>query len=453
MKMGRSAQSSGGAKTYWKEPPSAKMTKPTRTLIGLFAGSAVAAYLFGCGGGGSSVDRGSIAPAPPPVCNSLAVAPKVQAGIPGGGRAGIWVPPSSIAHPGDAGVRAHTNHLVLLRDAGTRGNGPSGLTPAQLSKAYGVPANSGSGAVAVVDAYNYPTALNDFNHFSQTFGLPTESSADATASTNLVFQVVYASGTAPTDDAGWGQEMAVDTQWAHAMAPRAKIYLVEAASASLSDLMAAITVAKRLPGVRQVVISFGSPEDACSLANYDSIFVQNGVEFFAAAGDTSGERDFPAESMNVVAVGGTTLTVALDGTWMSETVWTSTGGGPSKFEPRPIFQDGIQSLVGAYRGNADLAAVGDPNTGVSVYDSFAYQGASGWQVFGGTSAGTPIIAGIANAAGATRAGSQALNANLIAHLGTSSFHDITQGSSSTFSAAVGWDFPTGVGTPNGLSGF
>lgn len=327
------------------------------------------------------------------------------------------------------------------------------MTPSQLYKAYGVPAYSGSGAIAVVDAYNYPTALNDFNQFSQTFSLPTESSTNVAASTNPVFQIVYAGGSIPTDDAGWSQEMAVDMEWAHAMAPGAKIFLVEAASSNLSDLMVAVGVAKRLPGVKQVTISFGSAEDSCSLANYDSVFVQSGVAFFASSGDTSDERDFPAVSMNVVAVGGTTLNVANDGTWLSETVWNSTGGGASQFEPRPIFQDVIENIVGAYRGDSDIAADGDPNTGLSVYDSLSYQGSSGWQVFGGTSAATPVIAGIANAAGSRRTSSQAQNAALYAALGTASFHDIISGSSGTLMAKVGWDFPTGVGTPNGLSGF
>ena len=413
-------------------------------------------YVVGCGGSGSTpVSRGRIPPASPPTCTAITTRTytTAQTALVGGGSAGILVPATSIPRAADAGVRAHTNHLILTRGAATRAPGPGGLIPSQVYKAYGVPANSGSGAVAIIDAYNYPTALNDFNQFSQTFNLPTESSTNVTGATNTVFQVVYATGSAPIDDAGWSQEMAVDTQWAHAMAPRAKIYLVEAASSNLSDLIAAVNVAKALPGVRQVTISFGSAEDSCSLVNYDSAFLQNGVVFFASSGDTSGERDFPAESVNVVAVGGTTLNVANDGTWLSETVWNSTGGGSSQFEPRPVFQDLVQNIVGAYRGDADIAAVGDPNTGVSVYDSLPYQGSSGWQVFGGTSAATPIVAGIANAAGAPRASSQAQNSVLYAGIGTANFHDITKGSSGTLTATVGWDFPTGVGSPNGLKGF
>ncbi|MHB8636694.1 MAG: S53 family peptidase [Fimbriimonadaceae bacterium] len=427
--------------------------------VGWLACAAVAAvYGAGCGGSSGSstpsLSRGSIPPAPAPVCTSLARGRAVpQSAHDGGGQAGVLVPSTSIPQPGDAGVRAHTNHLILVRGASTRSSGPSGLVPNQLYKAYGVPLNSGHEAIAIVDAYNYPTALNDFNFFSTTFHLPTENSMTATSDTNSVFQVVYASGTVPLDDAGWGQEMAVDCEWAHAMAPQAKIYLVEAASSNLSDLMAAVNVAKQLNGVRQVTLSFGSVEDACSLVNYDATFLQNGVAFFASAGDTSGERDFPAESMNVVAVGGTTLTVAGDGSRISEIAWNSTGGGPSQFEPRPVFQDVIEATVQGYRANADIAAVGDPQTGVSVYDSLPYQGSSGWQVFGGTSTSTPIVAGMANASGSSRNSSQAQNAALYAALGSSAFHDITIGTSGIFSAGPGWDYLTGVGTPNGLGGF
>lgn len=422
------------------------------TIVWTFVALAAVAYLTGCGGsggGGGGGNRGSIPPAGNPVCKANVPKAFAQVGTVGGGAKGVVIPPTSVPRPG----RAHTNHLVLARAAGTRGGGPQGLSPAQVIKAYSVPANSGSGAIAVVDAFNYSAALPDFNTFSQQFGLPQETSSNPTASTNTVFQVVYAAGAKPTDDAGWAQESAVDTQWAHAMAPRAKIYLVESASDNLSDLMTAVNLAKTLPGVRQVSISFGSSEDACSLVNYDSYLLQSGVEFFASSGDTSGERDFPAESMNVVAVGGTTLNVASDGTWLSETVWNSTGGGASSFEPRPVFQDAVETITGAYRADADIAAVGDPQTGVSVYDSVSYNGGVGWQVFGGTSAATPIIAGIANASGTLRASSQALNTALYASLKTANFHDIVSGASGTEAAAVGYDFPTGVGSPNGVGGF
>jgi subtilase family serine protease len=244
--------------------------------------------------------------------------------------------------------------------------------------------------------------------------------------------------------------MALDTQWAHAMAPNAKIYLVEAPSTNFTDLMAAVNIAKSLPGVRQVSMSFGGTESPCLDVAFDNTFQHNHVTFFASAGDVAGSRDYPALCKNVIAVGGTNLNVSAGGVWQGETVWTGTGCGSSSSEPRPIFQDGLYPTIGLYRAGCDIAAVGDPSTGVSVYDSLVYQGASGWLTFGGTSVSCPLVAGIVNSSGVVINSTQLLAAKLYLGIGDSHFHDITSGSSSTFSAGTGWDFPSGVGSPNGL---
>lgn len=409
----------------------------------------------GCGGGGGGGGNtvGGLPVAPDPTCSALtpAIHFETAAQIQSRLHEAIIVPSTSVEHASDIGIRAHTNHLILATSS--RGVGPLGFSPTGIHTAYNVPTNGGAGAIALVDAFNYPTALNDFNVFSNQFSLPTESSSDVTASSNTVFRVVYATGSKPSDDGGWAQESALDTQWAHAMAPKAKIYLVEAASASLDDLANAANVAKSLPGVKQVVMSFGATETSCEFATYDKDFLKSGVTFYSAAGDDAGNRDFPGESKNVVCVGGTTLNVNLDGTWASETAWDGTACGPSNFEPRPLFQNVIFSKVGKFRGDCDIAADGDPATGVSVYDSFTFQGVSGWQVFGGTSSAAPIVAGIANTALESHPSSQAQNTTFYANLGTANFHDVTSGSAGGFDAAAGWDFATGVGTPNGTGGF
>ena len=414
----------------------------------------VAALACGGGGGGGGGTTGGRPPvAPDPVCSAVvprAVPTMAELQTRFGSQ--VIVPPSSVVRQSDFGKRAHTNHLILAHPASTRLPDPTGLTPAQLHTAYNIP-NGGSHAIAIVDAFNYPTALHDFNVYANQFSLPVETSSSVTASSNTVFQIVYATGTKPTDDGSWSQEMALDMEMAHALAQNAKIFLVEAASDSLDDLAAAVDVAKRLPGVRQVSLSFGAVEDACEFAQYDSHLLQNGVVFFASSGDDAGDRDYPGESKNVISVGGTSLHVNVDGSWASESVWDGESCGPSAFEPRPIFQDSLFSIVGKYRGSCDIAAVGDPTTGVSVYDSFDFQGVSGWQVFGGTSASCPIIAGAANVAGVAHANSAAQATTLYANLGSSNFRDIKSGSASGFSAKSGWDFPTGVGTPNGIGGF
>lgn len=431
------------------------------TIAAVASGSAVAVLIvaYGCGGGGGSSSTGAVSGSRPPFASSPTCSQAVakeqvyREQVPGGGDPRVMVPSTSIERASDVGKRVHTNHLILASSVQRMQAGNQGLTPSEVAGAYGVPLAStpGAGAIAIVDAYNYPTALSDFNTFSNTFGLPTESSSSATSSSNQRFQVVYAAGSAPANDGGWSQEMAIDIEWAHSMAPAAKIYLVEAASDSLSDVINAVSVAKNLPGVREVSTSFGGTETGCTYVQYDSAFVKSGVVFFGAAGDSAGQRNFPALSMNVVAVGGTTLNLNPFGTYISETVWNSTGCGPSAYEPRPVFQDAFYSKIGLYRAGCDIAAVADPNTGVGVYDSYAYQGQSGWFIAGGTSVACPIVAGIANSTGVAFTSSQSFNSQTYALAGSSYFHAVTSGSSGGYSAGTPWCFPTGLGTPNGLS--
>jgi len=184
---------------------------------------------------------------------------------------------------------------------------------------------------------------------------------------------------------------------------------------------------------------------------FDSSFTQNGVVFFAAAGDLAAGRFFPALSKNVVTVGGTTLNVDKSGNWQSEAVWIDTGCGSSTAEPRPQFQDSIYKTVGQYRAGCDIAAVADPNTGVLVFDSYAYGGQSGWMVIGGTSVSCPVVAGIVNGAATSFPSSAALNQLLYSNAGSRRFHAITTGSAGRYSAASPWCFPTGLGSPNGLA--
>jgi subtilase family serine protease len=381
----------------------------------------------------------------------------------------VVVPDTSVERPEDHGLRAHTNHLIYTGPAIPRDGmpdypvpphgpallplfaGPSGYHPADIRAAYGLPSSGGGGAIAIVDAYHYNTSLNDFNVFATQFGLPVEPSTNPTASTNQVFQVVYQGTKKPRADAGWGQEAALDIEWAHALAPGAKIYLVEASSSSLTDMFAAVRKAATLPGVRQVSMSFGAGEFS-SEASYDYSFTQSGVTFFASSGDNGGVKSYPAISPNVVGVGGTSLRLDVNGNVTSETAWSGSGGGLSTYEARPTYQDGISSILGTKRGLPDVSLVADPYTGCSVYDSTAYQGYSGWMVFGGTSLSSPCVAGMTNLAGRNLASSSAELNLIYGGLGGPNYRDITSGTAGSFSAKAGWDYITGVGSPVGLNG-
>lgn len=373
--------------------------------------------------------------------------------------ANLFVPRSSIEHAWDIGQRAHTNFIVydgpeffpnhedpIVAELMIPPHGPAvsaatpaGFHPTDYQSAYG-DRGAGSGTIAIVDAYHFPTSLSDFNTFSTMFGLPTEASSTATANSNAVFQVVYASGSQPAVDAGWSQEMALDIEWAHAMAPGAKIVLVEAATSNFSDLMHAIDVASALPGVTQVSMSWGGSEFS-SEAAYDSHFNHPAITYFASTGDVGGAKNYPATSPAVVAVGGTSLTFINN--LPVEHGWTGSGGGASTVERMPSFQNMIMSVLHGRRGVPDVAAVADPNTGASVYDSTPNQGFVGWFVVGGTSLSCPLCAAMANAGGAKH-GSAELS-YIYSH--ASGFTDITAGASGPNTCHRGWDMVTGWGTP------
>src|SRR5215831_1460890 len=383
------------------------------------------------------------------------------------------IPDSSIEQPQHIGVRAHTNYKMFMPAAGEMAKalplqaspqvGPpySGYffeTPASLGCVYqlvspiasgcnpnNVAANptGGSHAIAIVDAYHYPTAAADLITLSTQFGLRQPS-----------FQVVYANGQRPPVNANWNIEETLDIEWAHAMAPGAKIYLVEAASNSFADLLQAVSVANTLlkaAGGGEVSMSWGGSEFS-SERFYDGYFAKGGVVYFAAAGDSAGTI-WPSTSPNVVSAGGTTNSRDANGNLQAQLAWSSTGGGPSKYESRPSYQSVISQVVGSKRGTPDVAADADPNTGVWVYNG-PYCG--GWCIVGGTSAAAPVWAGIINAAGRFAKSSQAELSTMYSNLGKAAdFTDIAQGSCGPhqgYLAGTGWDFCTGTGSAFGKLG-
>ncbi len=384
----------------------------------------------------------------------------------------VIVPPTSIENPSDLGKRAHTNHLIFATPV-PAASGPSGETPGSLGCIYQITSASlaggcplstsavptgGSGTIAVVDAFDYPTAESDLNTFSSQFGLP------ACKSSGGCFKVVYASGTQPAANCGWAQESALDTQWAHAMAPGAHIVLVEAASNSFLDLLAAVDVASNevacgdttcpggATGSGEVAMSWGGGEFR-SENQFDSHFTTMGVVYVAASGDSGGIVNYPAVSPSVVGAGGTTINRDSSGNFASETAWSGSGGGRSRVEPIPSYQDAIANIVRSRRGSPDFSFDANPASGVSVFDSTPCQGFSGWLVFGGTSVSAPALAGIINLSGRFFSSTDLELGTIYSHMSdTSDFSDITSGRAGRFRAGPGWDFATGVGSDQGTAG-
>jgi len=378
----------------------------------------------------------------------------------------VVIPESSVSVPADVGVRAHTNIRRFVPAQvleGRQSFGPpySGYgyeTPASLGCVYRIVSKriggctpdkakvvpvGGSKAIAIVEAYDAPTAAEDLAAFSVQFGLPAP-----------IFEKVYASGSQPANVAGWELEASMAIQIAHAMAPSAKIILVEAASNSYTDLLQAVNIASQrvaAEGGGQVVMGWGGSEFA-SETTLDSSFTTPTVVYVAASGDDP-EPIWPSTSPNVVSTGGTTLRRnPTTGKLLEEVPWDLSSGGPSAYESRPSHQDAISATVGNFRGTPDVAFISNPVTGVWVLDS--NQG--GWQIVGGTSVSAAGFAGIINLAGNFYSSSAAELAVIYANLGnTAAYHDIRWGYNGAYggyTAVRGWDYCAGVGAPLSLVG-
>ena len=348
--------------------------------------------------------------------------------------------------------------------------GPVGYSPAQIQHAYGfdkITFNNGTvlgdgtgTTIAIVDAYNDPNIASDLHKFDLAFGLP-----------DPVFNKYDQNGGNhyPAASSGWVPEIALDVEWAHAMAPKATIDLFEANSANFNDLFAAVQTAAKTPGVDVVSMSWGTPDFVGENA-YDSTFVtpsgHNGVTFFASSGDSGAPPSYPAISPNVVAVGGTTLSgldSAGDYTSASETGWSGSGGGLSGgttaqgFESQPSYQQGVVTQSSTVRANPDVAYNADSSTGYPVYDSYTNGSSAPWEQLGGTSAAAPQWAAMVAIAdqGRALAGVGSLDGPSqtlpkIYSLSANDFHDITSGlsfGSPIYSAGPGYDLVTGRGTP------
>ncbi len=356
----------------------------------------------------------------------------------GGGAANDHASAAAVcpAPPEDA---AHCHALVETDAHGNpqASTSPTGLAPATIKSVYGYATSSTAGSgktIAIVDAYDDPNAESDLARFSSTYGLP------ACTTANGCFRKVDQNGGAryPRADAGWSLEISLDVQWAHAIAPGAKILLVEGSSASFSNLLTAEDYAKT--HAQYVSNSWGASEFSGE-TSYDSHFVQSGVSFFVSAGDAGLPAEYPSSSPNVLSIGGTTLHFS-GSAFTGETGWSSGGGGCSAYETattaQSAFSEYAQAGCSGKRATPDLSLDADPASGVSVYDTVRYQGQSGWFRVGGTSASSPMIAARSASLGST------VNASTV-YGSTITYRDITQGSNGA-PCLTGFDLCTGRGS-------
>ncbi|MCW3995232.1 MAG: hypothetical protein NWE98_03670 [Candidatus Bathyarchaeota archaeon] len=339
---------------------------------------------------------------------------------------------SSIALAQPQEPQAHTMHRIKVSGVDPQALGPYSpyFSPADIKMAYNLPSSGGSGTIAIIDAYDAPTVAADLATFSMTFGLPAP---------NL--EVHKMSSYIPANS-GWALETSLDVQWAHAVAPDAKILLVEATSNSISNLLSAVNYARNRPDVVAISMSWGANEFS-GQTTYDSYFTSTyGASFFASSGDVGGVVSWPSSSAKVISVGGTTLTQTATG--YVETAWSGSGGGVSTQTAKPSYQS---ALPYSKRATPDVAYNADPATGFLVLDTYGYGGSKGWFAVGGTSAGAPQWAAIQSL------GLSATNANFYGGYPQSygiDFTDITVGSSGSYSAGPNYDLSTGIGSPIGV---
>jgi len=344
-----------------------------------------------------------------------------------------------------------------LSDRATAAATPSGFGPADLRSAYNLTTSTTAGAgqtIAIVDAYDDPTAFADVNVYRAQYGIAALASCTPSTikgSTTACFAKSNQSGgtSYPRANGGWAQEISLDLDMASAICPNCHILLVEASSASFANLGTAVNRAATM-GANAISNSYGGSDQRESSS---SPYNHPGIAVTASSGDNGFGVSYPASSKFVTAVGGTTLTTASNSRGWTETVWNGAGSGCSRFQTQISGQANANTGC-RRRAVADVSAVADPNTGVAVFDSTPFQNQSGWFVVGGTSASSPIIAGVF-----ALAGNAASVSNNFPYSHTSALFDVTSGNngscnpSQLCTARAGWDGPTGLGTPNGTGAF
>ncbi|MFJ9379558.1 carboxypeptidase regulatory-like domain-containing protein [Streptomyces sp. NPDC101455] len=341
-----------------------------------------------------------------------------------------------------ADVRTDSDHIVRPQVSAP----PSAaLGPADIQAAYSLPAGGAGRTVAIVDAYGNSHAEDDLAAYREHYGLP-----QCTTANGCFRKVDQTGGTDyPADDAGWALETALDLDAVSAACPACNILLVQGDSASLDDLGTAVDTAVRL-GAKYVSNSYGLPNENSSQTAYDHHYDHPGVAVVASTGDTGHVQNWPATNPNVVAAGGTRLTRAVDTErgW-TESAWDSGGSGCSLYEAQPDYQKALATGCDT-RATADISADADPASGLAVYDTV---GRDGWVQVGGTSLSAPLITAMYALAGTPVEGTYPVT---YPYINGSGLTDVTEGSNDdcgtvVCTAGAGWDGPTGLGTPAGVS--
>lgn len=337
-------------------------------------------------------------------------------------------------------------HPIVYQPTSLTSPGSPPYVPSDIRKAYNfLPLYNrgimGNGTrIAIVDAYGDPFLSSDLSSFDSLTGLPP-----------ATVNIFYPDGPPRRSSSSWAIETAMDVEWAHSIAPEATIDLVVAFDSALGHVYDGIAfVASSLPTEKALSMSFGISESgypttgSFTIAAHHQLFLtitSHGTVPFASSGDNGAsvccDPQYPASDPLVTGVGGTTLNLNPDASYRSETAWSGSGAGSSTVFTKPAWQQGLGDSV---RDDVDVSYLADPNTGVLVVE-----GGTEFEV-GGTSAGSPQWAGlVALTSQANGQSYGSINSKLYK---LHSFHDIVSGSDGFFSAGPGWDYPSGLGTPD-----
>lgn len=330
-----------------------------------------------------------------------------------------------------------------IHQYGSTSTEPKGLSPAEIKQLYNLPASGGNGTIAIIGAFDDTTIEKDLNVFSQQFGLPA-----CTTKNDCFEKHLMENGT--KSDSGWSLETSLDVEWSHAIAPQAKILLVEATTPSGINLLKAVDYARSRQDVVAISMSWGGgefPEETTLDSHFTS---DHDITFFASSGDNGTGAGWPAASPNVVAVGGTSLIFDQNGNFKNEIAWTGSGGGISSYEKEPDYQLNYTiSKAKNMRAIPDVAYNADPASGFAVYKSGISKYSKGWYVLGGTSAGSPQWAAIKSLS--LSADNQKFYAAKAGSKSSAYFRDIRSGSNGDCkyycTARKHYDYITGLGSP------
>ncbi len=319
---------------------------------------------------------------------------------------------------------------------------PQGLAPDEIKSVYNLPKTGGKGTVAVIDAYNDQYAEHDLSVFSTTFNLP------ACTVKNGCLEIHKMSSSIKTNS-GWRGETSLDIEWIHAIAPDAKILLVEATTPSGTNLINAVDYAASRKDVVSISMSWGGAEFPEEVSMDSHFISKSGAVFFASSGDDGAGASWPASSPNVIGVGGTTVNFTSGGNFQKETAWSGSGGGVSEYEKSPLYQSNYSIPKSKnMRAIPDVSYDADPVSGFSVYWSSSAKGGA-WHIVGGTSAGAPQWAAIESLGHTVT--NQKLYSDKAQENYSDYFRDITSGTNGSCTyyctARKHYDYVTGLGSP------